>query len=365
MVKRIKLDGPSAAPSGEATSAVEAKTIATGNEPKIESQVEPKLEIAATDTPKSEAIEVPAPVAKSIEAPRLDMDRSIIAVAAAPLPPKAEVSKAETAKVHALKPPVPKLDWIKPLMAEDGPMPSNAMPSNALPPNAMPSNENSGSQKSSSEAAAALADREASARGSKFALLAASVAIAAGIGAMAGAFGASGLALFETAPSQAAALPTTSDDARALQTAIAQLRSDLAALKISVEASTKASNGQFAKISERFDRVERAQAEPIAKVTKAIEALERRAEVTPAKETTGSVPTSQPAVAAAPTPPAAVAGWVVRDVRRGVALVQAPRLGLIEIEAGDVVPGIGRVDSIRKQDGRWVVTTSRGLITSR
>jgi hypothetical protein len=28
------------------------------------------------------------------------------------------------------------------------------------------------------------------------------------------------------------------------------------------------------------------------------------------------------------------------------------------------VPGLGRVDAIRKQDGRWVVVTSRGLITT-
>jgi hypothetical protein len=28
------------------------------------------------------------------------------------------------------------------------------------------------------------------------------------------------------------------------------------------------------------------------------------------------------------------------------------------------VPGLGRVDAIRKQDGRWVVVTSRGLVVS-
>ena len=28
-------------------------------------------------------------------------------------------------------------------------------------------------------------------------------------------------------------------------------------------------------------------------------------------------------------------------------------------------PGLGRVDAIRKQDGRWVVVTSKGLIVAR
>ena len=35
---------------------------------------------------------------------------------------------------------------------------------------------------------------------------------------------------------------------------------------------------------------------------------------------------------------------------------------------GDALPdlaGVGRVDAIRKQDGRWVVVTSKGLIVSR
>ena len=56
-------------------------------------------------------------------------------------------------------------------------------------------------------------------------------------------------------------------------------------------------------------------------------------------------------------------GWVVRDVHRGTALIEG-RMGIIEVEQGDLVPGLGRVDAIRKQDGRWVVVTSRGLITS-
>jgi hypothetical protein len=53
----------------------------------------------------------------------------------------------------------------------------------------------------------------------------------------------------------------------------------------------------------------------------------------------------------------------VRDVRRGTALIEG-RLGMIEVDAGDVVPGLGRIDAIRKQDGRWVVVTARGLILS-
>ena len=63
-------------------------------------------------------------------------------------------------------------------------------------------------------------------------------------------------------------------------------------------------------------------------------------------------------------PAADVDGWVLRDVSRGAALIEG-RSGLYEVLAGDPVPGLGRVDAIRKQDGRWVVVTSRGLIVAR
>ncbi len=56
--------------------------------------------------------------------------------------------------------------------------------------------------------------------------------------------------------------------------------------------------------------------------------------------------------------------WVLRDVANGGALIEGRR-GMFEVYAGDPVPGLGRVDAIRRQDGRWVVVTSRGLIVSR
>jgi len=55
---------------------------------------------------------------------------------------------------------------------------------------------------------------------------------------------------------------------------------------------------------------------------------------------------------------------VLRDVAYGAALIESRR-GSYDVYAGDVVPGLGRVDAIRRQDGRWVVVTSRGLIVAR
>ena len=55
---------------------------------------------------------------------------------------------------------------------------------------------------------------------------------------------------------------------------------------------------------------------------------------------------------------------MLREVSHGAALIEG-RQGIYEVYAGDPVPGLGRVDAIRKQDGRWVVVTSKGLVVSR
>jgi hypothetical protein len=59
-----------------------------------------------------------------------------------------------------------------------------------------------------------------------------------------------------------------------------------------------------------------------------------------------------------------VEGWILRDVANGSALIESRR-GMYEVYAGDPIPGLGRVDAIRRQDGRWVVVTSKGLIVAR
>jgi len=166
----------------------------------------------------------------------------------------------------------------------------------------------------------------------------------------------------------------------ALEASVARIDAEILALKASLEHSSKLATNQFGNTSDRLDRVEKAQAEPAAKLTRLSEAVEKLraapvplpspppiaapAATTAAKEVTGSV-TAPPAsakteVARLPT----VEGWVLRDVAYGGALIEGRR-GVYEVYAGDPVPGLGRVDAIRRQDGRWVVVTSRGLIVAR
>ncbi len=147
-------------------------------------------------------------------------------------------------------------------------------------------------------------------------------------------------------------MPTLVDENRAVWSAVTQLQNDIAVIKSNTESAPRASssnssatsnnaNGQLSNLNERFDRIE------------------RRIDSLTIKETTGSVPAASLPKAASNAP---LAGWSVRDVYRNAALIQGTKLGMMEVSPGDNIPGLGRIHSIRQQDGRWVVITSRGII---
>ncbi len=62
-------------------------------------------------------------------------------------------------------------------------------------------------------------------------------------------------------------------------------------------------------------------------------------------------------------PETVLVDWVVRDVYRGVALIDGPD-GTIEVSKGDMIPGAGTVESIEHRNGGWVLVTSRGIVAS-
>ncbi|MGJ0395698.1 MAG: hypothetical protein ACR65U_05680 [Methylocystis sp.] len=56
-----------------------------------------------------------------------------------------------------------------------------------------------------------------------------------------------------------------------------------------------------------------------------------------------------------------VNGYRVRDVFQGAALIESDN-GMIGVEPGEVVPGVGRVIAIKERAGRWIVVTESGDI---
>ena len=84
--------------------------------------------------------------------------------------------------------------------------------------------------------------------------------------------------------------------------------------------------------------------------------------------TTQSIPKQQDRPPGPPVPfpetrPASVTGWTLRSVVDGTAVLEGP-YGTWKAVRGDVVPGLGRVDSIVLWGSRWIVATSRGLVTT-
>jgi hypothetical protein len=267
--------------------------------------------------------------------------------------PKVEASKAEAPKIDAVKPEAPRFPGNVTIMSPG--------------------------ERVGADAKAAPAGKR------RFGAMAAVVALATVAGALGGALATAGIGKLVAGDSAQASAQVSAKDS-ALEASVARIDAEIVALKAGLEHNSKATTGQFNKASDRLDKVEKAQAEPAAKLAKLSETVDKlraaqasattvAAAPAPAKDVTGTIP-QQAAAAAAPAPaPAApskpevarlptVEGWVLRDVANGSALIESRR-GMYEVYAGDPIPGLGRVDAIRKQDGRWVVVTSKGLIVAR
>ncbi|HEY7665528.1 MAG TPA: hypothetical protein VH934_20620 [Xanthobacteraceae bacterium] len=63
------------------------------------------------------------------------------------------------------------------------------------------------------------------------------------------------------------------------------------------------------------------------------------------------------------TRPTTIEGWTVREVSGATVVLQGPD-GTWRAARGDTVPGLGRVDSIVRWGNRWIVATTRGLIST-
>jgi hypothetical protein len=328
-----------------AAAAVESPQLAPEQE-----ETSPKADLVKADLVKADAPKAEMPKVEPfqvVEAPSVEA-------------PKVEAAKVETIKVDAPKVEVPKAKAVKP---ETPHMPGKMI--------IMSPGERVGS-----DAKVEAAAGEGSSGTRRMSAMAAVVALATVAGAIGGALATAGFGHLMGGETASAAANTS-----ALEASIARIDADIVALKAGVEHTSKVAAGQFNKTSDRLEKVEKAQAEPAAKLAKLSEAVDKlraapapapvaAAAPAPAKEVTGSV--SQPAAVAAaasaapPKPDVGrlprVEGWVLRDVANGGALIEG-RQGVFEVYAGDPVPGLGRVDAIRKQDGKWVVVTSRGLIS--
>ena len=222
-----------------------------------------------------------------------------------------------------------------------------------------------GVRRSGKEEPSAAAAPAAQPRSWRFALLAATIAIAAAVGSFVGSFTGAGVGRLmpEAAPSANTA------DAGSILRAVKSQVAELSAMKSNLDGSIRNANTQFVAIAERLDRVERAATNPAAQLAHIADAVDRLNKINATPETTGSI--APMTTAPMTTPPAEpkiidriVEDWVVQDVHGDRALVEGRNGSLFEVGAGSILPGVGRVEAVKRQDGQWVVVTARGVITS-
>jgi hypothetical protein len=196
-----------------------------------------------------------------------------------------------------------------------------------------------------------------------YAPLAAAIVFAAALGAIAGAATTSSLMRDSSPPADMIAANAN----RSLQDSVAQLSSELSTLKAGIASAQRSASTQFGKLAERLDRTEKAQAEPVgklAKIQESIDRLEQRQQhaaapvAAPAPEVTGSVAAKEEAR------PQVVEGWRLRDFYDGRAVVEGRNGMLFRVVPGSNVPGLGKVETIKRENGKVVVVTASGIIAA-
>lgn len=208
----------------------------------------------------------------------------------------------------------------------------------------------------------------------RYAPLAAGIVLAVAVGAVAGAAALSTLRP-DTSAATAAATAAAADQTRSLQTTVAQLNSEVTTLKTALNNAQRTATSQVNKLTERLDRAEKAQAEPAAKlarITETVDRLEKKqqqaavAPVPTPAQSSAHVAAADPditgSVAKEEARPPVAEGWRLVDFYQGRAVVESRNGVLFEVGPGSNLPGLGKVETIKRENGRVVVVAKNGTI---
>jgi len=171
--------------------------------------------------------------------------------------------------------------------------------------------------------------------------------------------------------------------------AVGDLRGTINTVTSSMESNQRQLVTKLQELSERLDRIERNApaaataglvSNKLEQLNERLDRIERSAVVgappqapalatslTPARSAAieASTPIASPALKLqGPNETKKIPNWVVREVINGKAILQGPA-GIIGVSTGDLVPGVGRVQSIARRGGRWTVATNKGVISAR
>jgi hypothetical protein len=171
------------------------------------------------------------------------------------------------------------------------------------------------------------------------------VAIAAVVGAVTGAATTGGFS--KAPPVDVAAM----EENKAMQQSVARLTKEITSLKATLDAANRSASSQIAKISERLSR----------ETTNVTGSVPPQTQAAP----TGPLPAARPETAATAMQLrlSIVPDWTIHDTRDGFVYVQGHG-DIYQVVPGAPLPGLGPVEQIKRQDGRWLVVTPKGIIVS-
>lgn len=201
-------------------------------------------------------------------------------------------------------------------------------------------------------------------RQKQLALLTVSIVLAAGIGGVIGAFA---NAAWTSPRPDVSAL----EERKALQQSISHLTKQVAALKTDLDKSNKLSLDKFNKIALDMTgkpgaiakTADRADSGKGTEITGTIPAPAIAAPAAAPATVAVPLPRPAPRPAAAATHPAVLTDWRIYGARGGYIYVEGHG-DIYQVVPGAPLPGLGPVQSIRREDGSWVVVTPKGIIVA-
>jgi hypothetical protein len=143
---------------------------------------------------------------------------------------------------------------------------------------------------------------------------------------------------------------------------VTQLRKQIADLS-STAASIRTANSSLPTVA--HTAIQNVEREPLIQRTRATRTAGGSSAGPQAVQTpehTGSVQASASATTTAAR--SMIDGWHIRRAYDGMAVLEGTP-GIVEVSPGQNIPGLGRIQEIRNDGGRWQVITSKGIVVGR
>ncbi|HET9718020.1 MAG TPA: hypothetical protein VFP60_17730 [Pseudolabrys sp.] len=146
---------------------------------------------------------------------------------------------------------------------------------------------------------------------------------------------------------------SNSEMTKAAQESVARLEKEIARLKTSLDAVKKSTHDELVKLTER-----------VVHDNGDVTGATKPQPVSPAAQR-APLPVPRPAAPLFQSPARSriVSDWFIRGTRDGYVYVEGHG-DIYQVVPGAPLPGLGPVEQIKRQDGRWMVVTSKGIIVS-